>query len=160
MSDYSVVGNAVRNTLLADSWIADPANVKTVETYSRGYSLRESEESQYFGPEEAPAIAVIPNPASRKGHAISASRLLEQVNVEVVAVTFHREAQTGMAVQHQFVGNIERVLENQKTAGKDLGIGAFVDGLGTADRTTKNGELFCLVSTIRFQIEQVISIHD
>ena len=65
MTDYTQVGNAVKTTFLADSWLGNPANVKTLEVWKRGFMIQDARDARFFNVNELPAIAIVPNAEPR-----------------------------------------------------------------------------------------------
>jgi hypothetical protein len=55
------------------------------------------------------------------------------------------------------VGNIERVLEKQKSSNNDLGIGGFVREVTTDEEQFKKGEYYYFISTTNAQIELTVN---
>ncbi len=155
MTDYVAVASAVRDTLLADAWLGNAANVKIIESYPRGFSLQDGKGEMYFPNRDQPAIAVVPNAQPKKSEQISATEIATVVRVEANTVSFDRDAQAGMANHHAIVENVEHVLQKQATEANDLGIGARVSGVSTRDRRFKKGEVYVFVSATEFDVEIV-----
>jgi hypothetical protein len=146
MTDYATVGDAVRSTLLADVWFGNPAQMKTIEVFPRAFSLRENNDTLYFGAEEMPAIVIAPNVTPKTSEQISPEVIRSVIHVETAAVSWNRDGRIGLRNHLALVANIERVLEKQKTAQDDFGIGAVVIGVATRQEIFKKGEYLFFIS--------------
>ena len=155
MTDYALVGNAIKSTLLADSWIGNAANVKTVEIHKRGFMIQDARDAQYFNVNDIPAIAIVPNAAPKSSTQTTTNEIRSVAQSQVIAVTRNRDPQTGRDVQCGIVANIERVLEKQKSSSQALGIDAYVFNVSTLDEQFKEGDHYYFVSTTNCDIEIV-----
>lgn len=153
MTDYSQVGNAVRAALLADSWLGNLANVKTVEIWKRGFMIQDARDARFFNANDLPALAIVPNAEPKKSEQVTTNEILSLVKSHVIAITRHRSPQTGQDIHAAIVANVERVLEKQKSSVQNLGIDAFVHNVSTLDEQFKDGEYYCFVSTTGCDIE-------
>ena len=145
MTDYSQVGNAVRAALLADSWLGNLANVKTVEIWKRGFMIQDARDARFFNANDLPALAIVPNAEPKKSEQVTTNEILSLVKSHVIAITRHRSPQTGQDIHAAIVANVERVLEKQKSSVQNLGIDAFVHNVSTLDEQFKDGEYYCFV---------------
>lgn len=157
MTDYTSLANAIKTTMLADSWLGNPANVKTLEIHRRGFSLQDSKDAQFFSQADLPAIAIIPNSGPKQQRLTTTNEIQETLFCEISAVSFNRGLQSGMTVHHSIVHNIERVLEKQKSSLYDLGVDAFVQRVSTTENQIKKGEFYYFISTIQAQIELTVN---
>ena len=157
MTDYTSLANAIKTTLLADSWLGNSANVKTMEIHRRGFSLQDSKDGQFFSQADLPAIAIIPNSGPKQQRLTTTNEIRETVFCEIAAVSRDRGLQTGMTVHQSLIQNIERVLEKQKSSLNDLGLDAFVQQVSTTENQVKKGEFYYFISTTRAQIELTVN---
>ncbi|MBI5427262.1 MAG: hypothetical protein HZA02_03160 [Nitrospinae bacterium] len=153
MTDYARIGDAVRTTLLADSWLGNPANVKTVETHKRGFSLQDDKDALAFSHDELPAIAIVPNAGPKQSDQTATNEIRSVARSQAAVVSYHRDARTGLNNHLQIVANLERVLERQKTSQDDLGIDAFVAEVSTEQEQFKKGEYYYFLSRTDFNVE-------
>ncbi len=157
MTDYTVLGNAIKTTLENDSWVGNSANVKTLETHKRGFSIQDEKDARFFAPADLPAIAVVPNAEAKQQEPGATNEIRETVPAQVIAVTRQRDAQLGLAAHHTLVANIERVLDKQKSSSDDLGIGGFVREVSTTEEQFKKGEYYYFISITTAQIELTVN---
>ncbi len=157
MTDYTALGNAVKTTLQNDSWVGDPSNVKTVETHKRGFSIQDEKDARFFSPNDLPAIAVVPNAEGKQQEPGATNEIRETIPAQAIAVTRHRNSQSGLSAHHTLVANIERVFDKQKSSSKDLGIGGFVREVSTSEEQFKKGDYFYFISTTTAQIELTVN---
>ncbi len=153
MTDYAQIGDAVRAALLADSWLGDPANVKTAETHKRGFSLQDDKDALAFSRDELPAIAIVPNAGPKQSDQTATNEIRSVVRSQAAVVSCHRDARTGLDNHLRIVANLERVLERQKTSQDDLGIDAFVSDVATEQERFKKGEYYYFLSRTDFNVE-------
>lgn len=158
MTDYTSLANGIKNTLSADSWLANSANVKTIEINRRGFSLQDSKDAQFFSQADLPAIAIVPNAGPKQQRLVTTNEILETLQCEISAVSRNRELQTGMSVHQSLIQNIERVLEKQKSSLKDLGLDAFVQQVSTTENQIKKGEFYYFISSTRANVELTVII--
>ncbi len=156
MTNYTVLGNAIKTTLANDSWVGNSVNVKTLETYKRGFSIQDEKDARFFAPSDLPAIAVAPNADAKQQEPGGTNEIREIVPAQVIAVTRQRNAQFGLATHHNLVANVERVLDKQKSSNDDLGIGGFVREVSTTEEQFKKGEYYYFISTTTAQIELTV----
>ncbi len=157
MTDYTALGNAIITTLQNDSWFGNPANVKTVETHKRGFSIQDEKDARFFSPSDLPALAVVPNSDAKQQEPGATNEIRETIPTQIIAVTRSRNAQSGLTVHHSLVANIERVLDKQKSSVADLGIGGFVREVSTGEEQFKKGEYYYFISTTTAQIELTVN---
>jgi hypothetical protein len=157
VTDYTVLGNAIKATLENDSWLGNSANVKTLETHKRGFSIQDEKDARFFSPSDLPAIAIVPNSDGKQQELGATNEIRETVSAQGIAVTRNRDAQFGLSSQHNLVANIERVLDKQKSSSADLGIGGFVREVTSVDEQFKKGEYYYFISTTTFQIELTVN---
>ncbi len=157
MTNYTVLGNAIKTTLENDSWVGNSVNVKTLETYKRGFSIQDEKDARFFAPADLPAIAVVPNAEAKQQEPGGTNEIRETVPAQVIAVTRQRDAQFGLAAHHNLVANIERVLDKQKSSNDDLGIGGFVREVSTTEEQFKKGEYYYFISITTAQIELTVN---
>jgi len=153
VTDYTTLASAIQSTFQADSWLGNPANVKTIEIHKRGFSIQDEKDAQFFSTADLPAIAVVPNAAPKQQRLETTNEILETLVSEVVAVSRNRDLQAGMAGHQTIVNHIERVLDKQKSSQNDLGLDAFVRQAATAENQFKKGEYYYFVSTTTARIE-------
>lgn len=151
MTDYSQIGNAIKATLLADFWLGNTANVKTVEVHKRGFMLQDARDAQYFG--DLPAIAIVPNAKPKTSVQTTTHEIRSVVKSQVIAISRNRDSQTGRDAQALIVANLERVLEEQKTSARDLGIDAYVFNISSVEEQFKDGDHYIFVTTTGCDIE-------
>ncbi len=157
MTDYTAFGNAIKTTLQNDFWVGNSANVKTLETHKRGFSIQDEKDARFFSPSDLPAIAVVPNAEGKQQEPGATNEIRETVPAQVIAVTRLRDAQSGLNAHHSLVANIERVLDKQKSSSADLGIGGFVREVSTTEEQFKKGEYYYFISTTTAQIELTVN---
>jgi hypothetical protein len=153
MTDYFSVGNAIKTTLLADSWIGNSVNVKTVEIFTRGFSIQTLADAQSFDENDLPALAIVPNAMAKSSDQVTSNEIRSLVKPGIITVTRSSDPQTGGEDQNDIVANIERVLEKQKTSTQALGIDAYVFNVATTDQQFKHGTYYYFVSTTTCNIE-------
>lgn len=153
MTDYTALASAMQTTFEADSWLGNSANVKTIEVHKRGFSIQDEKDAQFFSTADLPAIAVVSNSAPKQQRLETTNEILETLVSEVVAVSRKRDLQAGMTAHQEIIKNIERVLDQQKSSQKDLGIDAFVRQVATTEQQFKKGEYYYFVSTTTARIE-------
>jgi hypothetical protein len=153
VTDYTSLANAIKTTFVADSWLGNAANVKTIEIHRRGFSLQDSKDAQYFSEADIPAIAVIPNTSPKQQRQETTNEILETIPCDIAAVSRHRDLQIGMTAHQTLIQNIERVLEKQKSSLNDFGVDAFVQQVSTTESQMKKGEFFYYISTTTARIE-------
>lgn len=153
MTDYFAVGDAIKTTLLADSWLGNPANVKTMEVYTRGFSIQSLADAQNFDENDLPALAIVPNGAAKSSDQVTTNEIRSLVKPRIIAVTRNSDLQAGGKYQNDIVANIERVLEKQKTSTQALGIDAYVFNVATSGQEFKHGTYFYFVSTTNCEVE-------
>ena len=157
MTDYTALGNAIKTTLQSDSWVGNTANVKAVETHKRGFSIQDEKDARFFSPSDLPAIAIVPNGEAKQQEPGATNEIRETIPAQIIGVTRHRDAQSGLIVHHTLVANIERVLDKQKSSSEDLGIGGFVREANTTEEQFKKGEYYYFISTTSAQIELTVN---
>ena len=157
MTDYTALGNAVKATLQNDSWLGNPSNVKTVETHKRGFSIQDEKDAQFFSPFELPAIAVVSNAEGKQQEPGATNEIRETIPTQAIAITRHRNPQSGLTAHHTLIANIERVFDMQKTSNNDLGIGGFVRDVSTGEEQFKKGDYYYFISTTTAQIELTVN---
>lgn len=157
MTDYTVLGNAIKTTLQNDLWVGNSSNVKTLETHKRGFSIQDEKDARFFSPSDLPAVAIIPNSEGKQQEPGATNEIRETVSTQVIAVTRHRDAQSGLTAHYYLVTNIERVLDKQKSSIDDLGIGGFVQGVSTSEEQFKKGDYYYFISTTTAQIELTVN---
>lgn len=153
MTDYTFLANAVKTTLENDSWLGNPANVKTIEIHRRGFSLQDSKDARFFSASDVPAIAVIPNSGPKQQRLETTNEIRETVLCEISAVSRDRDSRVGMTAHQARIQNIERVLEKQKSSANDFGIDAFVRQVSTTEEQIKKGEYYYFLSTTTASVE-------
>ncbi len=152
MVDYVALANAIKTTLEADSWVGNIANVKTVETYSREFSLQGEEGAPFYKDTELPAMAITPNAQGKSQDGAAVGEILESVASEVMTVTFHSVVLTAAQEHDTIIKNLERVLDAQKTSSADLGIDALVKDVSTETERFKKGANYFHLSRTRFTV--------
>lgn len=155
MTDYALVGNAIKTTLLADSWIGNTANVKTLEVHKRGFMIQDARDAQYFNVNDIPAIAIVPNAAPKSSTQTTTNEIRSVAKSQVITVTRNRDPHAGRDVQCGIVANVERVLEKQKSSAQSLDIDAYVFNVSTLEEQFKDGDYYYFVSTTSCDIEIV-----
>lgn len=153
MTDYAQVGNAVKTTFLADSWLGNSANVKTLEVWKRGFMIQDARDARFFNVNELPAIAIVPNAEPKTSGQVATNEIRSVVKPQMVTITRHRDPQAGKDAQNAIVANVERMLEKQKSSAQSLGIDAYVFNIATADEQFKDGEYYWFVSTTHCDVE-------
>jgi hypothetical protein len=157
VTDYTALGNNIKSTLLDDSWVGNSANVKTLETHKRGFSIQDEKDARFFSPADLPAIAVVPNAEGKQQEPGATNEIRETVSAQVIGVTRQRDAQAGLIAHHTLVANIERVMEKQKSSSADLGVDGFVREVSTSEEQFKKGEYYYFISTTTAQIELTVN---
>ncbi len=153
MTDYTSLANAIKTTLQSDAWTGNTANIKTIETNKRGFSIQDTRDGLYFGDGDLPALAVIPNARPKEQSQETTNEIRETLRSQVVGVSRNRDARTGLETHTTIVQNVERVLEKQKSSTDNLGIDAFVQKVSTTHDQFKRGEYYYFVSTTEVSIE-------
>ncbi|QPJ64588.1 MAG: hypothetical protein G3M78_03925 [Candidatus Nitrohelix vancouverensis] len=157
MTDYSQLATAVASTLSADAFLGDSANVKTIETHKRGFSIQDNRDSLFFGDVDLPAIAVVPNSEPKESALTTTREQVDSVKAQVVAVSRDRDAQAGLDAHYQIVQHIETILEKQRSSTDHLGLDAFVRQVATEHESFKKGEFYYFVSTTSALIELTVT---
>lgn len=153
MTDYASLAQAVKTTLENDSWLGNPANVKTIEIHRRGFSLQNPKDAQFFSSSDIPAVVVIPNSGSKQQRLETTNEIRETILCEISAVSRDRDLRAGMTAHQTRIQNIERILEKQKSSVDDFGIDAFVQQVSTTEEQIKKGEYYYFLSTTTARIE-------
>lgn len=153
MTDYTALGNAIKTTLTANSWLGNLANVKVIETNKRGFDLSSNKDALFFKDADLPAIAVVANATAKQSQLKTTNEILETHNSQVITVSKHRDASIGLDNQNTIVKRIEEELEAQKSSAKDLGIDAFVKQVSTTTEEAKRGDHYYFISTTIVSIE-------
>jgi hypothetical protein len=157
VTDYTALGNAIKTTFENDSWVGNPANIKTLEMHKRGFSIQDEKDARFFSPSDLPALAIVPNSEGKQQEPGATNEIRETVPAQVIGITRHRDAQSGLNIHHNVVANIERVLDKQKSSSADLGIGGFVREVSTTEEQFKKGEYYYFISTTTSQIELTVN---
>jgi len=157
VTDYTALGNAIKSTLQNDPWVGNSANVKTLETHKRGFSIQDENDARFFSPSDLPAIAVVPNSEAKQQEPGATNEIRETIPAQVIGVTRHRDAQSGLIAHHNMVANLERILDKQKSSSADLGVGGFVREVSTNEEQFKKGEYYYFISTTSAQIELTVN---
>lgn len=153
MTDYFAVGDAIKTTFQADAWLGNPANVKTMEVYARGFSIQSLADAKHFAVNDLPALAIVPNGTAKSSDQATTNEIRFLVKPIIITVTRYSDSQAGGKVQNDVIANIERVLEKQKTSAQSLGIDAYVFNVATTDQQFKDGASFYFVSTTHCDVE-------
>jgi hypothetical protein len=153
VTDYTSLANAIKNTLVSDSWLGNSVNVKTIEIHRRGFSLQDHKDAQYFSEVDIPAIAVISNSSPKQQRQETTNEIRETIPCEIAAVSRDRDLQNGMTAHQALIQNIERVLEKQKSSVDDFGIDAFAQQVSTTESQLKKGHYYYFLSTTTARIE-------
>jgi hypothetical protein len=153
MTDYTQLAEAMKTTLLADSYLGNTANIKTIETHKRGFSIQENRDALFFGEVDLPAMAIVPNAGPKECVLNTTNEQIETIKAQVIAVSKHRDAQAGLTAHLSIVENIESVLEKQRSSTADLGLDAFVRRVATTHEQLKKGEFYYFVSTTTVAVE-------
>lgn len=153
MTDYNALALAIQTTLEQDAFLGDTANIKTIDTERRGFSLSDEADAQFFSPEDLPALAVIANARAKDSSLVTTNEIRETLRSEIITISRSRDLQAGLSAHQDLLFHVERVLEKQKTSANNLGIDAFVRSLATSTEQTKSGEYFYLISTTTVDIE-------
>lgn len=153
MTDYNALAVALKTTLQADAILGDSANIKTIETRRRGFSLSDEKDAQFFSPGDLPAIAIIANARAKDSALVTTNEIRETLRAEIILISRSRDNQAGLDAHQTLVFHLERVLDKQKSSANDLGIDAFVRALSTTDEQIKSGEYYYLISTTAADIE-------
>ena len=157
MTDYTALGNAIKTTLQNDSWLGNSANVNTLETHKRGFSIQDEKDARFFSPSDLPAIAIVPNSDGKHQEPGATNEIRETVPAQLIAVSRQRDAQSGLTAHHVLVAHVERVLDKQKSSIDDLGIGGFVQEVSTTEEQFKKGDYYYFISTTTVQIELTVN---
>jgi len=122
--DYTAIETAVHDTLKADAWLGDAANVKTWSKGHRNFVLHEKGASLYFDVNDLPAVSVAIQPDSKRQEFNVTNELEETVTVEVQSAIYIAQGDhaAGEAQFREIIQNIERVLDGQRTSANNLGL--------------------------------------
>jgi hypothetical protein len=153
MTDYTQLAEAIRTTLLADSYLGNIANITTIETHKRGFSIQENRDALFFGEADLPAIAIVPNSGPKESVLNTTNEQIETIKTQVIGVSKDRDAQAGLTAHLSIVENIESVLEKQRSSTHDLGLDAFVRRVSTTHEQLKKGEFYYFISTTTAAVE-------
>lgn len=155
MTDYTAIGAAIKTTFLADAWLGNVSNVKTIELEKRGYNIQDQKNADYFSQNDFPAIAIIPNGAGKSSEQQTTNEIYSQVRPRIIGFIRSRNRQTALGLLQTMVANIESVLEKQKKSTQALGIDAFVTNVSTTTEEHKDGEYYLMISTTTCEIEVI-----
>jgi len=153
MTDYTVLANAIKATLTADEQLGNVANVKTIESRKRGFSVQSNSDALFFGDAELPALAIIPNARGKQTSLSTTNEARETHTAQIVVISRDRDAQAGLDAQSTIVENVERVMEAQRSSSDNLGIDAFVRSVSSTDEQFKKGDHYYFATTVEAQIE-------
>lgn len=153
MTDYAAVGNAIKTTLLADAWLGNPANVKSIETEKRGYDIQAQKDAMYFSKDDLPAIAIVATAQGKASEQTTTNEIVSVIKPQVVGLVRQRDRQAAISAACAIAANIERVLEKQKSSAQALGIDAFVNNVSTGFEDFKDGEYYLIVATTVCDVE-------
>lgn len=149
MTDYTALANAIKTTLEADSWVGDAANIVTLETFERDFSLQGLGEDQFFKEAELPAVNIVPN-RGKEQDLETVGEILESIQCELIAESFDPDPLTAAQEHDAMIKNLERVLAAQNTSLNDLGIDALVKEISTETGDFKKGKNYFYQSRISF----------
>jgi hypothetical protein len=62
VTDYTALGNAIKFTLENDPWVGNSANVKTLETHKRGFSIQDEKDARFSPHPISPLLPLCPIP--------------------------------------------------------------------------------------------------
>lgn len=152
MTDYTSLANAIKTTLQADPWIGNLVNVKTIETYKRDFSLQGEEGPSFYKEEELPAMGIIPNASPKLQEDHTVGELLEEINPEIITVSFGPDLPSAPQEHDEIIGNLERVLEAQNKSAVALGIDAYVKNISTITERDKKDKNYIYFSRTSFTV--------
>ena len=99
----------------------------------------------------------MPNSEAKQQEPGATNEIRETIPAQVIGVTRHRDAQSGLIAHHNMVANLERILDKQKSSSADLGVGGFVREVSTNEEQFKKGEYYYFISTTTTQIELTVN---
>lgn len=152
MVDYTSLANALKTTLQADAWVGNIANVKTIETFKRDFSLQGEDGASFYQPSELPALAIIANASPKGQDGAAVGEISESVFSEIETTSLNSDKQTTQVEHETIIKNLERVLDAQKTSVADLGIDALVKDVSTTTKEWKKGKNYFYFSTTSFTV--------
>lgn len=155
MTDYTAIGNAIKTTFLADAWLGNVANVKTIELEKRGYNIQDQKNADFFSQNDLPAIAIVSNGSGKSSEQQTTNEIHSTVKPQIIGIIRSRNRQTALGLLQTMVSNIESVLEKQKKSTQALGIDAFVMNISTTEAEYKDGEYYLMISTTTCDIEVI-----
>lgn len=153
MTDYASIADAIKATLQADAWLGNVANVTTIEAYGRDFQFQGDDDAPFYDDAELPALSILPNVSPQDQQIETVGEIRHLVQAEVTVVSGAAGAAASARAHDAIVGNIERVLDAQKTSAADLGINALVRDVGTTTSRFKRSEKTYFISRINFIID-------
>ena len=158
--DYTLIETAVHDTLKADSWLGNAANVKTWDKGSRLFSLAEKEPLLYFELNDLTAVSVLIKPETNVQAVSTTNELDEKVDVEAHAVTYvaDNDADAGEAAHRTLIKNIESVANVQRSSANAWGIEGYTANVRTELRIAKSGDYFIFLSITTIKVSVINTI--
>lgn len=149
MTDYVSIANAVKTTFEADAWLSNTSNLKTIETFERDWLFQGENFNQYFEESELPAVNIIPG-TDKEQNFETIGEIVEEIQCDLIVESFHSVPLTAAQNHDELIDNLERVLSEQKTSAKDLGIDALVKNVSTETTDFKKGSNYFYQSIVTF----------
>lgn len=153
MSDYSAIGDAIAATILADAFLGDPLNVKTVEVYGRGFQFQGDDDENYYKLTELPAMSIEPNESPQDEELNTVGEIRNLVACEITTVSFSADAASARRNHDAIIKNLERVLNAQNTSAAALGIDAYVRDVATETERFKKEKNYFIESKTSFNVD-------
>ena len=154
MTDATHIAESTKATLERDSWLGNTANVKTIEAHKREFSLQGDDDRPFYKESELPAMAIDPDAGGKEQDFETVGEIRENVIAEVMTVSGDADAVTAEDNHNTIIKNLERVLEEQVTSEKDLGMDALVKDVSTeTEDPFKKGNKTYYISRTTFTVD-------
>lgn len=157
MSFFQTLGPKIKETLQADAWLGDVANVEKIELDVRLFRIDEKETMLFFDEDDLPAIAITPQSAPPANEVTAKQEETVQFPCEIQVVSRARilKHDIGRAAHRVLIDNLERVIRSQRRSSADWsGLDALTRTYGTGSiQTFKEGDYVIFTSTTNVSIE-------
>ena len=137
-SEYKTVGDAIKTTLGADTWLGDTDNIKTIEVEDEDLDNIPDRQKSGFKDHELPALLIIVHDEEPDVRVATVNTLDYWIPFTIVGITT-RAKTTALArtAADSIIENVEGVMRDQNGAANQLGIGALVHGVKSTYRPEK-----------------------
>ncbi len=165
MTLHTHLSESIKVTLGNDSWLENAANVKTIESHRREFSLQGDDDRPFYKETELPALAIDTKAGGKEQNWETVGEVREKIFAEISTISGDVDAHTAAVNHDTIIKNLERVLQEQITSEKDLGADALVKDVSTeTDVPFKKGNVTYYVSRTTFTVDQTrnfeLSVYD